>query len=164
MTLKYCAHFWAVFRLSRCAFLRIAYSFCFETITNKLETGGVKLNMQVPVWILIVAIVAAIVVGVVVGIVVGYNRRKAIAEREIGSAEEEARRILNGSTVCRDFLISSLLNRIFPTATKIWSAGKVVRFSAAVHGDTTATTITAKVPKRSCKCSSATFPKAVICC
>ena len=51
--------------------------------------------MQVPVWILIVAVVVAIVVGVVVGIVVGYNRRKATAEREIGSAEEEARRILN---------------------------------------------------------------------
>ena len=51
--------------------------------------------MQVPVWIMIVVAVVAVVVGVVIGAVVGYNRRKATAEREIGSAEEEARRILN---------------------------------------------------------------------
>ena len=46
-------------------------------------------------WIAIVIAVVAAVVALVVGTVVGYNRRKATAEREIGSAEEEARRIIN---------------------------------------------------------------------
>ena len=51
--------------------------------------------MQVPVF---VTVIIAVVIGLVclaVGAVIGYNRRKAAAEREIGSAEEEARRIIN---------------------------------------------------------------------
>ena len=39
--------------------------------------------------------VIAVLVGLIIGIPVGIQRRKAAAEREIGSAEEEARRILN---------------------------------------------------------------------
>ena len=47
--------------------------------------------------VLITVIVAliALLVGGGVGAAVGYNRRKAVAEREIGSAEEEARRVIN---------------------------------------------------------------------
>ena len=37
----------------------------------------------------------ALIVGGVVGIVIGWNRRKSTAEHEIGSAEEEATRIVN---------------------------------------------------------------------
>ncbi len=51
--------------------------------------------MEVQLWVLILV---AIVVGLVclaVGSVIGYLRRKAAAEREIGSAEEEARRVIN---------------------------------------------------------------------
>ena len=51
--------------------------------------------MQVPVY---VTVIIAAVVGLaclIAGAAVGYQRRKAAAEREIGSAEEEARRILN---------------------------------------------------------------------
>ncbi len=51
--------------------------------------------MQVPVF---VTVIIAVVVGLaclIIGAVLGYQRRKAAAEREIGSAEEEARRIIN---------------------------------------------------------------------
>lgn len=41
--------------------------------------------------------VIALVIGLVIGIPVGIQRRKAAAEREIGSAEEEAKRIINDS-------------------------------------------------------------------
>ncbi len=51
--------------------------------------------MSIPVWVAVVIGVAALIIGAVVGAVLGYNRRKATAEREIGSAEEEARRIIN---------------------------------------------------------------------
>ena len=46
-------------------------------------------------YLAIILIVVALVVGAAVGAVMGYKRRKATAEREIGSAEEEARRIIN---------------------------------------------------------------------
>ena len=42
----------------------------------------------------IIAVVAGLVC-LILGFVLGYQRRKAAAEREIGSAEEEARRIIN---------------------------------------------------------------------
>ena len=45
-----------------------------------------------------VTAIIAVVVGLaclIAGFVIGYQRRKAAAEREIGSAEEEARRIIN---------------------------------------------------------------------
>ena len=51
--------------------------------------------MQVPVWITVVVAIVTAVAGLIIGGIVGYQRRKAAAEREIGSAEEEARRILN---------------------------------------------------------------------
>ena len=47
-----------------------------------------------PYVTVIIAIIVALVC-LVVGFIVGYQRRKAAAEREIGSAEEEARRIIN---------------------------------------------------------------------
>lgn len=51
--------------------------------------------MQVPVY---VTVIIAAVVGLAclaVGVFLGYQRRKSYAEREIGSAEEEARRVIN---------------------------------------------------------------------
>ena len=51
--------------------------------------------MQVPVFVTVIIAVVVGLVCLVVGAVTGYNRRKAAAEREIGSAEEEARRIIN---------------------------------------------------------------------
>ncbi len=51
--------------------------------------------MQVPVFVTVIIAVAAGLICLVIGAVVGYQRRKAAAEREIGSAEEEARRIIN---------------------------------------------------------------------
>ena len=39
--------------------------------------------------------IAAVIVALAVGMLLGYQRRKATAEREIGSAEEEATRIVN---------------------------------------------------------------------
>ena len=43
----------------------------------------------------IIGLVIGLVVGGIAGGVLGWNRRKADAEREIGSAEEEAKRIVN---------------------------------------------------------------------
>ena len=51
--------------------------------------------MQVPVFVTVILVVVAALVGVIIGAVVGYQRRKSFAEREIGSAEEEARRVIN---------------------------------------------------------------------
>jgi ribonuclease Y len=50
---------------------------------------------MIAAWIAAVIAVIALVVGAVGGGVYGYNRRKSVAEREIGSAEEEARRVIN---------------------------------------------------------------------
>ena len=43
----------------------------------------------------VIAAIIGIVVGVAVGIPVGIQRRKQSAEQQIGSAEEEAKRIVN---------------------------------------------------------------------
>ena len=43
----------------------------------------------------IIGAVIGIVIGGVAGALLGWNRRKSTAEREIGSAEEEATRIVN---------------------------------------------------------------------
>ncbi len=43
----------------------------------------------------VIIAVIALIVGVVIGVPVGIQRRKATAEREIGSAEEEAKRLIN---------------------------------------------------------------------
>ena len=51
--------------------------------------------MNVNIVVVVIAVLVAMVIGGGVGIAVGYNRRKAVAEREIGSAEEEARRVIN---------------------------------------------------------------------
>jgi ribonuclease Y len=48
-----------------------------------------------PIFLAVILIVVAAAVCSVGGAVFGYQRRKAAAEREIGSAEEEARRIIN---------------------------------------------------------------------
>ncbi len=45
--------------------------------------------------LLIIGLIIGIVIGCVVGVLIGWNRRKSAAEREIGSAEEEAKRIVN---------------------------------------------------------------------
>ena len=51
--------------------------------------------MQVPVFVTVISTVAAALICLVIGAVAGYQRRKSYAEREIGSAEEEARRVIN---------------------------------------------------------------------
>ena len=51
--------------------------------------------MQVPVFVTVIIAIAGGLICLAIGAVVGYQRRKAAAEREIGSAEEEARRIIN---------------------------------------------------------------------
>ena len=43
----------------------------------------------------VIFVVIALIVGVVIGVPVGIARRKSTAEREIGSAEEEAKRVIN---------------------------------------------------------------------
>jgi len=53
--------------------------------------------MMLPVWITVVAVVAAIVVSAIVFFLLGGSWRKNVAEKEIGSAEEEAKRIINES-------------------------------------------------------------------
>ena len=45
----------------------------------------------------VIFIVIALVIGVVVGIIIGFTYRKKVAEKEIGSAEDEAKRIINES-------------------------------------------------------------------
>ena len=45
-------------------------------------------------WIAIICIVAAVLIGGAVGIFLGITIRKNTAEKEIGSAEEEARKIV----------------------------------------------------------------------
>ena len=52
---------------------------------------------MVPIWIFIVGIIAALLVGVLVGFALGVKWRKQVAEKEISSAEEEAKRIINES-------------------------------------------------------------------
>ncbi len=51
--------------------------------------------MQVSLLILIVSIIAAVIVGGVIGVFIGITVRKNTAEKEIGSAEEEAKRIVS---------------------------------------------------------------------
>ena len=50
---------------------------------------------MVDVTILIICIVAAVVVGAAVGVFIGISIRKNTAEKEIGSAEDEAKRIVS---------------------------------------------------------------------
>ena len=51
--------------------------------------------MQVPLWLTVIIAFVVGLIAVLLGLYFGYQRRKDFAEREIGSAEEEARRILN---------------------------------------------------------------------
>ncbi len=48
-----------------------------------------------PFWLAIVIAVAALLIGISAGIYLGIQRRKKIAEAEIGSAEQEAKRIVS---------------------------------------------------------------------
>ena len=50
---------------------------------------------MIPVWIAVIMLLVALAAGLAGGSVLGYQRRKRYADREIGSAEEEARRVLN---------------------------------------------------------------------
>ncbi len=59
-----------------------------------LNFGGVKTQAMNPIIAVIIGIVC-LVVGAVGGAAFGWNRRKSTAEREIGSAEAEATRIVN---------------------------------------------------------------------
>ena len=46
---------------------------------------------MVPIWMLIVGIIVALLVGVLIGFALGVKWRKQVAEKEISSAEEEAK-------------------------------------------------------------------------
>ena len=48
-----------------------------------------------PEILVAVAAIFALAIGIAVGMYLGWNRRKRVAEHEIGSAEEEATRIVN---------------------------------------------------------------------
>ena len=50
---------------------------------------------MVPIIVLVVAVLVAIAVGVALGFVLGEQHRKRTAEAKLGSAEEEAKRIVN---------------------------------------------------------------------
>jgi len=50
---------------------------------------------MMPVYLAVILMAVIAVVCLLGGAVLGYQRRKAAAEREIGSAEEEARRVIN---------------------------------------------------------------------
>ena len=50
--------------------------------------------MEVQLWVLIVSVLAAAAVALVIGALIGFIVRKTIGEKKIGSAEKEARRIL----------------------------------------------------------------------
>ena len=52
---------------------------------------------MVPIWMFIVGIIVALLVGVLIGFALGVKWRKQVAEKEISSAEEEAKRIINES-------------------------------------------------------------------
>ncbi|WP_294553403.1 ribonuclease Y [uncultured Pseudoflavonifractor sp.] len=52
---------------------------------------------MVPIWMLIVGIVVALLAGALIGFALGVKWRKQVAEKEISSAEEEAKRIINES-------------------------------------------------------------------
>ena len=54
--------------------------------------------MTVELWILIVSVIAAAVVALGVGALIGFLARKTIGEKKIGSAEREAKRILEDAT------------------------------------------------------------------
>ena len=43
----------------------------------------------------LIGAIIGLILGALGGALIGWNRRKAIAEQEIGSAEDEAKRILN---------------------------------------------------------------------
>ena len=58
-----------------------------------MRQGGVR--EMVSVTVLIICIVAALAVGAAVGVLAGINIRKNTAEKEIGSAEDEAKRIVS---------------------------------------------------------------------
>ena len=53
--------------------------------------------MRLELILAIILIVAAAVIGVIVGFIVGGQHRKKVAEKKIGSAEDEAKRILSNA-------------------------------------------------------------------
>ena len=63
--------------------------YCFTDFAKQIFLGGVsQQSMSMP-------IILVGVVGVILGLFVGYLYRKQVAEKEIGSAEQEATRIVN---------------------------------------------------------------------
>ena len=53
------------------------------------------LPLLLPLWLVIIGIMAILAAGCVVGFFLGESHRKKVAEAKIGSAEEEARRLVN---------------------------------------------------------------------
>lgn len=66
------------------------FKYDYKTTPAKFKEKEVCfLNMQV-LWIIVAAVIA-----VIIGFISGFSYRKKAAEREIGSAEDEAKRIIN---------------------------------------------------------------------
>ncbi len=60
------------------------------------EFNNLKKHKEVYVRTMVFIVIAAII-GIVIGVGIGFAYRKNVAEKEIGSAEEEAKRIINDS-------------------------------------------------------------------
>jgi len=90
-------------------------------LKNKKKIGGVKLFNMDAIGIIISIIVG--IVSVIVGFIFGVTYRKKIAEGKLGSAEEEAKRILNdaikaGETRKKEALIEAK-DEIFKNRSEI---------------------------------------------
>jgi len=61
----------------------------------KIEESEVSISVMLPIYVTVIVAVVCLAVGLVIGVPMGVQRRKSAAEREIGSAEEEAKRVIN---------------------------------------------------------------------
>ena len=80
----------------------------------------------------VILIVVAVIVGAAVGIFIGNAYRKKVAEAEIGSAEEEAKRIVSDAMKTalrvrmRFIAFATRVKRSSPTAARRYSARSAV--------------------------------------
>ena len=104
VTLKYCAQvggrFFGYRGASRHASRLILQNFLGK---NRKNYTNRRCRTQMPPYVTVIIAVVVGLVCAVVGFVLGYQRRKAAAEREIGSAEEEARRVINDAIKSAEF-------------------------------------------------------------
>ena len=65
---------------------------CRELFVEREQCGGENDKMMINIGTVIVIVLAAVVVAAVAAFLLGVRWRKNVAEKEISSAEEEARR------------------------------------------------------------------------